>query len=145
MTCDENQEEISQLIDSELDAAKRPRLYSHLAACEACREFLDGTLRLRTELVRCPIEEIPSSLNARVAATQTAGLPRDQDRQGVALKGTRTRTAIPTPAVALFLVIFLLGAILFSSALTFEIRTNNEVKGAEAYFLSAKSTQIQMQ
>ncbi len=47
MDCEKNQEAVSLMIDGELPSVRQGELFRHLAACEECRTFLDGALRIR--------------------------------------------------------------------------------------------------
>jgi anti-sigma factor RsiW len=71
MTHDDFQEQISQLIDSELGKENQPALFEHLSFCAECRSFLSSTLALRSKLATLS-EPIPAGLDVRMQNTYAA-------------------------------------------------------------------------
>jgi len=50
MTHDQYQEQISRLIDNDLRGEDSSPLFTHLASCQECREFIHSSLKLRSGL-----------------------------------------------------------------------------------------------
>ena len=50
MKCEEYEEQISELLDQELDDGRSRNLFAHLSGCEACRGFFDSVQKLRETL-----------------------------------------------------------------------------------------------
>lgn len=51
MKCEEYEEQISELMDRELDSRRSRELFAHLGGCEACRGFFDSVQQLRESLL----------------------------------------------------------------------------------------------
>ncbi len=47
MHCDEKQEQVSRLIDAELEESEQVSLFRHMEGCPDCRLFLDSMIRFR--------------------------------------------------------------------------------------------------
>jgi anti-sigma factor RsiW len=66
MNCEQYQENISQLIDGELDSVAESNLFQHMSTCEACRVFFKNLLKLNHELTSARSIQVPASLNQRI-------------------------------------------------------------------------------
>ena len=66
MTHNDYQEQVSQLIDGELAAADQPSLFAHLSECAECRNFLNSTLALRSQLAVTAAVPISQEFNQRM-------------------------------------------------------------------------------
>lgn len=60
--CETFENDLSALIDQELDSARRESIESHLAACSACRVLLDELRSQRAQLAAMPRIRAPESL-----------------------------------------------------------------------------------
>lgn len=73
MTCMETQERVSRFIDDELSDHERPPMFSHLASCPTCQEFLSDALRLRLEIgEEKEMASIPAPMWGQVGAKVTS-------------------------------------------------------------------------
>jgi anti-sigma factor RsiW len=100
MTHNDYQEQISQLIDAELDNTEQQTLFAHLSECAECREFFNSMLALR------------SSLNAH----STIAAPAELDRRMERATGETLR---PTPAAFRLAVAASIAFILLVSSVLF--------------------------
>ena len=101
MNCNDVQVSISEYIDDELGAPSQEVMFAHLAACDRCRQFLRGTLALRSGIAAVPLPEVPRSLDRRVMRL------RPGRSRGVSGAGERIRRvwshrlSVPLPSAAL--------------------------------------------
>lgn len=65
MTHDQFQEQISQLVDNDLREEESPPLFTHLASCHECREFLRSCLRLKSGLTADSFP-VPASIDKKL-------------------------------------------------------------------------------
>ncbi len=73
MSHESYQEQISQLIDGELEAGLQPPLFAHLSACNECRLFLNSTIALRSKLTATTIQ-VPQSLDQKMLSSLSVPL-----------------------------------------------------------------------
>lgn len=110
MTHHEYQEQISQLIDGELEGSSQPALFSHLGTCAECRGFFQKSLQLRYLLSAERAETIPVGLNERMHQAPSQTKHR--------MQFWRQRLAIPIPIAATILLALALGGIVVTNKLT---------------------------
>jgi anti-sigma factor RsiW len=107
MTCDDYQENVSQLLDGELLIGEEPALFRHLGDCDSCRTFLKAVLQLRHALlVSQPVRvsEKADHAIARRLGKAGAAMP---DRGAVHIWRRRVSIRLPVAAVAAaFLITF---------------------------------------
>jgi hypothetical protein len=108
--CDEKQEQVSRLIDAELEESEQVTLFRHMENCPDCRLFLDSMIRFRIAakrdkefLFRAADESLPSEMK----------LPADRPR-GVSgagwLRVLGAGRSIPAPlAIGLAIVLLIFG------------------------------------
>lgn len=73
MTHNEYQEQISQLIDGELEWKQQPALFTHLSACNECRLFLNSAITLRSKIAASTMP-VPQSLDQKMLTSLSAPL-----------------------------------------------------------------------
>ena len=101
MTCDDRQLSISMYLDDALEAASQEEMFSHLATCAGCREFLRRSLDLRAGFAAMTVPEVPASLDRRVKRLSPGTL---RPMRGI---GDRVRSfwshrlSVPLPSAAL--------------------------------------------
>jgi predicted anti-sigma-YlaC factor YlaD len=66
MNCEQYEEQISLLLDGELDISGESGLFGHLGMCKQCREYLKNIISLRNVLAQAPPMSVPVSLDKRV-------------------------------------------------------------------------------
>ncbi|TAK55499.1 MAG: hypothetical protein EPO24_12125 [Bacteroidetes bacterium] len=114
MTCDEHKEQISLLLDSELENGSQRTLFKHLSECAGCQQFLDSVILLREmrkkESITFP-SEIDDALFARlniISPVRNRVAAREQSRSWF-----RRRLLIPVPAaIALTILVIAIGLLL---------------------------------
>jgi hypothetical protein len=101
MKCDDKQLSISVYLDDALDLASQEAMFSHLAICTECREFLRRSLDLRAGFAAMIVPEVPVSLDRKVMRLSPG---RVRAMRGV---GDRVRSfwshrlSVPLPSAAL--------------------------------------------
>jgi anti-sigma factor RsiW len=81
--CEEQQQQLSLLVDGELDGAAQVALFSHLGACPECQGFFNSLLRFRKAARRD---------HQALLAEAEAGLPRQLPSEAGAAGGAPPRT-----------------------------------------------------
>lgn len=119
MTHDEYQEQISQLIDGELEGKQQPALFTHLSACRECQGFLNSTIYLRSTIATCTMP-VPQSLDLKMQSSLLTPLVYQLNTRPVAF-----RLAL----AASIAFILLMGSLLFGTQLlrTQEISASHEI------------------
>jgi predicted anti-sigma-YlaC factor YlaD len=79
VSCDARQEQVSLLIDAELEESDQVTLFGHLENCTECRLFLDSMIRFRNAARR---DHEASSLAADEALPQGSRLPLKEAASG---------------------------------------------------------------
>lgn len=106
MTCTENREQHSALLDGELPAAERARVEAHLAACAECSAELARLARMLGMLHALPAERAPVGFVDRVRAAT-----RPTPWYVRAWRGLTQPWRLKLPLEAAVLVIVALGAV----------------------------------
>jgi anti-sigma factor RsiW len=122
MTCDDRQLSISMYLDDALEAASQEEMFSHLATCAGCREFLRRSLDLRAGFAAMAAPEIPASLDRRVKRLFPV--------RGRAVKGAgerirsywSRRLSVPLPSAALIAL-----ALITATVISISLWQNPEV------------------
>ena len=122
---------INLYIDNQLGDRESAELFGHLGTCEACREFMKVTMRVRSHIAGQELAEVPSALDHRVLASVR--------REAAAVRGKKrwfepvwfTRISIPLPAAASIIFLVIVGSLLFSPLLLHEEKPRQEVKVEE--------------
>ncbi len=115
ITCEEYEEQISQLIDHELGESSAPILFDHLAECTGCRRFLNTTLRIRSGLLEQGPISAPAQLDEKILGTVPVGRRAARDRLAIPGLLLKKRVSLPVPLAAAVVVLLMLGSILLSS------------------------------
>jgi predicted anti-sigma-YlaC factor YlaD len=108
MNCNWYQEQISMLIDRELDDEHATDVFHHLGRCADCRAFLQGTQRIQVHMAHIPLPPVPLSLDARVRT-----IPLKQGWRAALLSFQtgvswwKRRLAIPVPAFGALMLMLL--------------------------------------
>ena len=138
MTCMETQEHVSQFIDGELSEQEKGSMFSHLATCRACQEFLGDALRLRSgigeekELMRTPVSTWDQ---AKVKRVSSAPSPTSR------LTWIRLRrVSLPLP-IAAVIAFFLIAASAVVTLSTLE--GGNEPAPKEVILISLPMVEVQ--
>jgi anti-sigma factor RsiW len=111
--CDVWQEQIGELLDSELSEAERPPLFLHLAECSRCREFFDNLQSLDAVAAEVRRRIISPAEPSPRPAVYRSGRP-------VASWGSRA-ISLSLPALALIVITTLFCSMIAVSVLTGEV------------------------
>lgn len=96
----ENYEElVSAFVDGYLSAEEEMRLFTHLAGCAHCREFLRASMALQGEML----------------ATKPMGAPPLELKPGAVLRPRIWQRSVPFPIAAVLAVVALTSTIAFTS------------------------------
>ena len=114
MSCETFQEQVSLLIDAELEESDQVALFRHFGGCPACRQFFDSMVRFR-KAARMDQEEMFRS--AGELLPQRSPLPSERRPTARGTQGWLQVIAggwrMPAPvAVGLALVLMIAGALL---------------------------------
>jgi len=120
------EELINTYIDSGLSDIDSASVFAHLSTCPSCRELLAGALRVRAQLSREKLAEVPVALDARIARSIRAarGVAPDRTTQHRAMWGGRRLPGlitglagmrVPFPLVAILLVVVIAGTLIFTT------------------------------
>lgn len=108
MTHDQFQEQISRLLDNDLREEESTTLFTHMASCLECQEFLRSCLRLRSGLAADSLP-VPASTDKKL---------REQFSPAAAPKAVGARSlwsrhvAVRFPALVLLVCLVAAGAVL---------------------------------
>lgn len=72
--------EITAYLDGALDAAARPRVEAHLAACADCSAEADSLRHLKAALIRAPRKRLPADLALALERRRGAAVPAARPR-----------------------------------------------------------------
>jgi anti-sigma factor RsiW len=108
MTHDQYQEQISRLIDHDLREEDSSQLFTHMASCRECREFLNSSLRLRSGLAANSLAT-PSNLDRTMQQRFISPVaPKPRNSQSL----WRRQVTMRFPVVAFLLCLIAAGAVL---------------------------------
>jgi anti-sigma factor RsiW len=68
MSCEHYEEAICELVDGDIEEARRAEVEAHLATCPSCRALADDLARLRVEASRLPVQHPPAHIWTKVSA-----------------------------------------------------------------------------
>jgi anti-sigma factor RsiW len=115
MTCEAYEEQISAMIDHELDDEQAGTLFTHLGTCAVCRRSLQSVLDLRSGL----LEEIPPSapkeLDEKILKQWRLRRRTAADRAPARLHLWTGRISLPVPVAAVILLFLIAGSLMVSS------------------------------
>ena len=115
MTCEGYQEQVSQLIDNELEEQESPAMFAHLSTCAECRGFLHTSLRLRSGLQEHGPLLAPTHVDEKVLGTAPSKRRLVPDRLAIPSVLWKRRVSLPVPVAAAVIVLLMLGSIALSS------------------------------
>jgi predicted anti-sigma-YlaC factor YlaD len=116
MNHEQFQELVSLYLDEGLTDAESAQMFGHLGECGECRNFMRSSMRVRSYYQQQELEEIPLSLDRRVAAS--AGMMQAPSHRPHFLTPIwTTRLSIPVPVAASIIFLILVGTLLFSPLL----------------------------
>ncbi|HYV85158.1 MAG TPA: zf-HC2 domain-containing protein [Patescibacteria group bacterium] len=99
-------DDLSALLDGELETGERDRVESHLAGCSGCRALLEDLRRLDAAVGAEAIPPVPPGLERRIRAglgARTGGAP-EAERSGRATVWRSWRASMPLAAAASLIV-----------------------------------------
>jgi anti-sigma factor RsiW len=109
MTCDKAAELLSAYVDSQLDAAERGSLVSHLEGCHGCRREWVGLERARTLSVQSA-HSMPLALRASIQRSIDELVPETAAPEAGWRGLLRWPSMIPAPAWAVLAAVLTAGA-----------------------------------
>ena len=116
MNHEQFQELVNLFLDEGLTDGQSAHMFDHLGVCSACRNFMRTSMRVRSYYQQQELEEIPPSLDRRVAVS--AGMiPAPSRRPHFLMPLWTTRLSIPVPVAASIIFLILVGSLLFSPLL----------------------------
>ncbi|MFH0988720.1 MAG: zf-HC2 domain-containing protein [bacterium] len=101
MNHDEYRINVSQHLDGELDRNEEMHLFSHLAGCEECRDFLRQAIQLRMHLHAAPQRLMPESHSRKPLSTPAF----HKIRANVFSLLWQKRVPLPVAAIVVFMVL----------------------------------------
>jgi len=101
MKCEEKQMLISSYIDDALDEASQGSMFTHLADCAGCREFLRRSLDVRAGLASLAQPEVPPSLDRTVLRMRPLRRGRVKSARERVQALWSHRLSVPLPSAAL--------------------------------------------
>ncbi len=111
MTHDQYQEQISRLLDNDLHVEESTSLFTHLAACQECREFLQSCLEVRSGLAADALTS-PASVDRKLHqqfSSLSASMP------GTLQSFSSRRVTLRLPVFTLLLCVIVAGVVLLLS------------------------------
>lgn len=118
MTCDMYEEQVSALIDNELNEEGAELLFRHLSVCPSCRRSLRTVLDLRSDLKEQEPPVAPAELDERVLRRAAGEKRYAGDRKPMALMVWKRRISMPLPLAAAITIILIAGSVALSSLWT---------------------------
>lgn len=116
MKCDEYEEQVSALIDNELEDQASELLFVHLGECAACRATLRSGLQLRANLR----EDVPLLAPKELDEKVLTNVSRAETKLGVQRQAHRAavwqrNVSMPWPLAAAIAGLFLIGGLAATS------------------------------
>jgi anti-sigma factor RsiW len=110
MMCNEIQPLISAFVDAQLRSEDTSSVFEHIGSCSACRDFLQGSIRMRAMIARIPSPPVPPGLDARVLEIPLTPhrIPRPRRLGSLPVSLWQRRLRVPLPALAAGLTLFIL-------------------------------------
>jgi anti-sigma factor RsiW len=108
---------INLYIDNQLGDRESAELFGHLGTCEACREFMKVTMRVRSHIAGQELAEVPSALDHRVLASVRREAAAVREKKSWFAPVWFTRISIPLPAAASIIFLTIVGSLLFAPML----------------------------
>jgi predicted anti-sigma-YlaC factor YlaD len=93
MYCEQYQERISELLDTELTPEGEAEVYGHLAGCSLCRDFFRSCLYMKEAVQSIPYYDVL------------------KDRSEQKTERIKSFIRVPLPAAAIFLILLITGLI----------------------------------
>jgi len=116
MNHEQFQDLVHRYLDERLTDVQSAQMFEHLSVCSDCRNLMQSSLRIRSFYQQQEPEEVPSSLDRRVAAS--AGLiPGTAQRRHLLVPLWTTRLSVSLPLAASIIFLILVGSLLFSPVL----------------------------
>jgi anti-sigma factor RsiW len=118
MTCDMYEEQVSALIDNELNEEEAESLFRHLSTCLSCRRSLRTVLDLRSDLKEQEPPLAPAELDEKVLQRAASEKRYVGDRKPMAMRVWKRRISIPMPVAAAITIVLIAGSVALSSLWT---------------------------
>jgi anti-sigma factor RsiW len=115
MTCEQYEEQVSALIDHELNDEETQVLFVHLSTCRACRHSLQSVLELRSGLSEEVAPMAPKELDQKVLNVMSIAKHLKGDRKPARGYVWTRRISIPVPIAAAIATILIAGSIAVSA------------------------------
>jgi anti-sigma factor RsiW len=112
------EEQVSALIDNELNEEEAELLFRHLSACPSCRRSLRTVLDLRSDLKEQEPPLAPAELDEKVLRRAVVEKRYVGDRKPMAIRMWKRRISIPMPVAAAITIILIVGSVVLSSLWT---------------------------
>ena len=108
ITHDQYQEQISRLIDNDLRGEDSAPLFTHLASCQECRDFIHSSLKLRSGLAS-DLLAMPARVDKMLLQRfSSPAIPKPRSSQSL----WNRQVTMRLPVVALLLCLIAVGAVL---------------------------------
>lgn len=148
MTHEQIEQQISQLLDAEVEEELSPQFFHHLSDCGSCRMFLQSTIEVRATIRKGSPVYAPSSLDDRMRQALASVPTQGVDRAPRALSFMRKFKARSSPTVTLsrpLAIVFMLVTLSVGLALgSFVVRTDTpRSKPKEVYIMSLPAVEVQ--
>ena len=128
MNHEQFQELVNLYLDEGLNDDQSAPLFDHLMTCDQCRNLMRSSLRIRSFYQGKGPEEVPASLDRRVAE-RARTRPGTSPRQNPMPPFWTTRISVPLPVAASILFLILVGSLLFSPIIFQEQKLSGDERG----------------
>jgi anti-sigma factor RsiW len=136
MKCEGYQEQLSALIDMELEDGEAEELFRHMSGCITCRSVLRSQLALRFALREDVPPVAPEDLDEKVFAAVRSQRQRESDRPAIPATIWRRRLSLRVPVVAVAACLLIVGSVVLSTIWA-ESNQTADVRQVQTVFLTA--------
>jgi anti-sigma factor RsiW len=122
-TCGQYESAISCYVDGEIAHRESAEMFSHLASCERCADFLHDVIQIRLNTAREGKVPAPRELDFFVAPLGSKAVSRLSPNASAAVNMVKPRSiGVSIRTLALAVLIIVIGCVMFSTTISFGAR-----------------------
>lgn len=123
-TCDQYESAISCYVDGEIAHSESVEMFSHLASCEHCADFLYDVAQIRINAAREGMVPAPRELDFSVIPLGSKAVSRFSPDAPAAVNMVRPKSiGVSLRTLALAILVFIIGCMMFSTTISINARS----------------------
>jgi len=143
MMCEQYEEQLSSLIDNELEDEKSESLFRHMSSCPECRQSLRVALQMRVDLKEGTPPLAPRELDRKILISVPQAQRYLLDRKPLPSSMWRRRVSLPYPIAAAVSVFLIAASITLSLVWSKSERIPSETSVQTVYVTALPAVEIQ--